>query len=237
MNLLSIENYSFWDRIGDRPVIIYGTGNGADKIIDELLSRKITPSAVFASDGFVRDRYFRGYRVNSYADVIEKYVDFLYYLDQKHDLIIPEGPLFGGGIFDSKLCSELLDDLKYVHSLLFDDCSKELFCDAVNFRLTGKMKYLMRCQPFTDSLKSLVSKPSVIVDGGAYSGDSTEIFLRLFPYVSRIYAFEPDPGSYRKLLDHFKCDERIVPVNSALSDKSGFSVFFFLIGKRIRNIR
>ena len=37
-----------------RPIVVYGMGNGADKLFERLEKFNITPSAVFASDGFVR---------------------------------------------------------------------------------------------------------------------------------------------------------------------------------------
>ena len=55
-----------------KPVLIYGTGNGADKIIDELEKLGVTLTGVFASDGFVRSRTFRGFPVISYSEAKEK---------------------------------------------------------------------------------------------------------------------------------------------------------------------
>ncbi len=49
-----------------KPVVLYGTGNGADKILDQLIARNIPVSGVFASSGFVRNRTFRGFPVESY---------------------------------------------------------------------------------------------------------------------------------------------------------------------------
>ena len=43
---------------GSRPIVLYGTGNGADKVIEYLSSLGRLPDAVFASDGFVRRRTF-----------------------------------------------------------------------------------------------------------------------------------------------------------------------------------
>ena len=58
-------------------ILLYGTGNGADKILDQLISRGITVSGVFASDGFVRNRTFRGFKVISFSDAVDKFGDFI----------------------------------------------------------------------------------------------------------------------------------------------------------------
>ena len=44
-----------WDIIKstDRPIVVYGMGNGADKLFDRLASMGVTPTDIFASDGFV----------------------------------------------------------------------------------------------------------------------------------------------------------------------------------------
>ena len=56
-----------WDGLSRRecPIWLYGTGNGADKILDVLEARGIPVQGVFASDGFVRSRVFRGMPVRS----------------------------------------------------------------------------------------------------------------------------------------------------------------------------
>ena len=49
----------------DRPIVMYGTGNGADRIFSVFGRLGITVSAIFASDGFVRSRTFHGIPVVS----------------------------------------------------------------------------------------------------------------------------------------------------------------------------
>ena len=68
-----------WDRIKrtDKPVVLYGTGNAAERILNELDVRGIRASGIFASDGFVRDRYFKGFKVLSYAEAKEVFGDML----------------------------------------------------------------------------------------------------------------------------------------------------------------
>ena len=79
-----------WDELKEkqRPLVLYGTGNAAEKILKELDIRGIRVSGIFASDGFVRDRSFAGYKVLSYRDACERFGSipkgaFLFIL--KHD--------------------------------------------------------------------------------------------------------------------------------------------------------
>ena len=38
----------------NKPIVVYGMGNGADKLFSRLERYGVTPSDIFASDGFVR---------------------------------------------------------------------------------------------------------------------------------------------------------------------------------------
>ena len=44
----------------NKPIVMYGMGNGADKILGVCESFNITVSDFFASDGFVRGQSFHG---------------------------------------------------------------------------------------------------------------------------------------------------------------------------------
>ena len=61
----------------DKPILLYGMGNGADMIIKVLESYGISYEDTFASDGFVRGHSFHGKRVLSFSEAKEKYGDFV----------------------------------------------------------------------------------------------------------------------------------------------------------------
>ena len=64
----------------DKPIVLYGMGNGADKIIKVLEEKEIRYNGVFASDGFVRDKE------------VERYTGLAQRIQNLHDFI------HGGGI-------------------------------------------------------------------------------------------------------------------------------------------
>ena len=45
-----------WEELRNetRPIVVYGMGNGADKLFARLKGYGIVPTDIFASDGFVR---------------------------------------------------------------------------------------------------------------------------------------------------------------------------------------
>lgn len=61
-----------------------------------------------------------------------------------------------------------------------------------------------------------------IIDAGAYIGDSALVFDRYFSKCRRIYAFEPDPGSYALMEKTIAMNKKsnIIPVGMGLGDSN-----------------
>ncbi|MBR4958721.1 MAG: FkbM family methyltransferase, partial [Phascolarctobacterium sp.] len=59
------ETVSVWERLQqtDKPIVLYGMGNGADKIVDWCEANAVKIAGSFASDEFVRGQVFRGFKV------------------------------------------------------------------------------------------------------------------------------------------------------------------------------
>ena len=238
---------SFWNELTaeDRPVWLYGTGNGADKILDAAEQFGIRIAGVFASDGFVRNRTFRGFPVLSLAEVRERcgedFVVLLAFgsdrpevaerireLDIRHTLIIPEVPLYGGELFDSRYAEEHRSVLEEARSLFCDERSRTLFDAAVSFRLTGRLRFLSDAEPFGVTCAELLGSASVrcAVDGGAFRGDTArQIADVLRP--ETILAAEPDSHTYLKLAAYAEEERRcrIHPIHAALWDEDGTVAF------------
>ena len=119
-----------WQRLAgaDKPIVLYGMGNGADKILEVFARKGIEAADFFASDGFVRGQVFHGKTVLSYAQVCEKYEDFIvivsfgtrlpevletiYRLDSERELYVPDVPVAGGEIFDLDYFDAHIDELE-----------------------------------------------------------------------------------------------------------------------------
>ncbi len=227
----------------ERPVVLYGTGNGADKVISMLLEPiGVRPDAVFASDGFVRNREFAGLPVESFSDVARRYgkdmkilmcfgsdreevLECVERLDRGFDLAIPDVPLYGQGLFDTDYMREHIDELAEVRAMFADDYSKELFDESVLYRLTGKLKYLQRTEPLADTYRALLGNAGIkiAVDGGAYRGETSRMFAQTLPSLKVIYAVEPDERTLAKFEAPKSCEMEMVI--SALADFCGEVTF------------
>ena len=226
-----------WTRLksADKPIYIYGTGNGADKLIAELDRRGIKISGVFASDGFVRNRSFHGMPVlsrnqidgdiialvafgSSRPDVIE----YIRKIASGCELYAPELPVFGGGIFDLDYLDSRKSDAQLVRSRLCDERSRLTFDSIISYKITGDIAYLEQCQvsrdePFESILR--FGDGCVFADFGAYRGDTVAEFLCHAQNPRRIYAVEPDLRSFAKLKASF--GDRAECINAAAAEHSG----------------
>lgn len=243
---------SFWHELADKrkPVFIYGTGNGADKIMDILAALGVPVAGVFASDGFVRSREFRGFGVCSYNDIREGYgddivilaafgsalpevLDFLRLLDARHELYIPEVPLFCDDLlselFDDAYYAAHLNEIEEAKVMLSDSESVLLYSEMIAHRLTGRLDLLMRTQAPAESVSSLLRCNDIhyAIDGGAFKGDTAAMFCDVFPSLKWLIAVEPDKRSFRRLeeMASSRGDGIIYPINAMLDEVSGEKSF------------
>ena len=223
MNKLTekIKEQGLWERLkaNSLPVLLYGMGNGADMIIEELEKLNIHFADTFASDGFVRGQLFHGKKVLSLSQAEEKYgefiilttfavhdektLEFLKELSKKHRLYSPTVPIAGKGLFTLDYIAKNEERFDRAYSLLADEKSKKTFLDVLNFKVSGKPEYLFACQSEKDEVYRNIlklSKNESIVDLGAYDGDTIREFLHFTGgEYRRIFAFEPDEKNFKKL--------------------------------------
>ncbi len=220
----------------DRPIVVYGMGNGADKLFERLAQFNIEVSEVFASDGFVRGHFFRGYKVRFFSEIKEMYEDFVILLsfasnrgevidmladiDREYDMYVPDLPVAGvEEYFDKDFYNSNYEAIIKAYNSLEDEESRAIFSSVINYKLSGKMKYLLDSFSTRDELYSLmpVDDVRITVDAGAYNGDTAREAKGYFNNLKRIYALEPDNRNYKKLLRYSEaeCEIEVIPLNLA----------------------
>ncbi len=228
-----------WDKLAEetRPILIYGMGNGADKLIDRFQKLNISFADIFASDGFVRGHSFHGIRVKSFSEVKAMYPEFVIVLsfasnrpevismlreiDSEYDMYIPDMPIAGEEYFDREFYNANYEKIKEAYNLLSDSLSKRLYSSVVNYKLFGKMELLLEAFSEKPELYSFVSEKKSIksyIDCGAYNGDTLKEALSYFRELEFALAIEPDPKNYKRLLKYTESlnDTRIKALNSAV---------------------
>lgn len=248
-----IKDIPLWDRLKntDKPIVLYGMGNGADMIIDVLDSIGVQYSDVFASDGFVRGHSFRGKKVLTYSEIKDKYEDFITLMTfAVHDaptlarikemsaeceFYSPTVPIAGKGLFTADYLREHDEDFDKAYNILCDEKSKSDYIDVLNFKISGKTEYLFRSMYEKEKLYEDIlhlSDEEIIVDLGAYDGDTIREFLSVTGgRYKKIYAFEPDEKNFRKLTRKTEELENIERYNLGAWDKKE-TLFFAKKGGR-----
>ena len=209
-----------WDKIANdgRPIVVYGMGNGADKLIRRLAEYGVDVADFFASDGFVRGHCFHGKRVKSFSEIKEAYPDFLILLsfassrdeviemlseiNEAYDMLVPDMPVVGEEYFDRAFFNENYEKIRKAYELLSDEDSRRAYAAIINYRLSGKMSYLMGAYSGNDEIYSLISDRRDVrtyIDAGAYNGDTLREAIRYFPSLERAFAIEPDLKNFKKL--------------------------------------
>lgn len=229
-----------------KPIVLYGMGNGADKIIKVLEENGIPFSGVFASDGFQREKLFHGMRVESYADLKNRFGDMIVLLcfgsaraevienvkriSSEQELYAPEVPVIGGGLFNLEYYENRKEEFNKIYSLLADEKSKQTFVNLIKYKISGKLEYLFQCEvDENEPYESFLEKrpQEYFLDLGAYNGDTALDFAKRNPDYSRIIACEPDKKTFKKLVKNTEhlpfCDCQNVCI-SAFTGKGNFSM-------------
>jgi FkbM family methyltransferase len=224
--------FFLWDYLkeADRPIIMYGTGDGADKILAVMKRYGLQP-ACFTKSGnvssFSMNVTFRDYQVMPFEEVERKFgADFiillcfgtnkpeilerLYALAEKYELYAPDVPVAGNEdsweIYDPEYIETHYEKIEKVRKLLADEKSHEVFDGWLEYRLSGKIDILDKIATPREEMLSLLKfkENEVFIDAGAFKGDTAEEFLNATGgKFTKITAIEPDAKNYMALRRKF----------------------------------
>lgn len=229
-----------------KPILLYGMGLGADKIIEVCNGKGIEIADFFASDGFVRGHSFHGKVVLSYSGAKEKYGSFIVLLSfasslpevielikkvaSENELYAPDVPVAGNELFDMEYYQAHKEEFDTARELFEDELSKAVFDDVINYKLTGRIDYLFKQVDTAEGVyKSILSceKYQSCGDLGAYNGDSVREFIKYFPNVKKIISLEPDIKNFNKLKKYVdeNCPNIAILYNYAAWDREETQLF------------
>ncbi len=227
-NIISAER-DIWQYLAEcgKKIVMYGMGNGADKILGICEKKGIEICEFFASDGFVRGHSFHGKTVLTYSEIKEKYSDFIVLLSfatslpdvlEKIDkiaceteLLVPDVPVFGETLFDMDFCKSHLSEIEEVYGLFEDERSKEIFKSVINAKLTGKTDYLNESVCEKNEVYEQILRPqgyTAYADLGAYNGDTIRELAEHATNLKNVFALEPDRRTFKKLSAYAEAEQR-----------------------------
>lgn len=219
--LEKIKEKNVWQTLQscDKPIILYGMGNGAEQILNRFQQFGIEWSDLFASDDFVRGQSFWGKTVKRYDEICQKYSDFVIVLGfasarpevlsrickmaESHTVLAPDVPVCGNGLFTREYIAAHEAELDSAYALLADERSKKDYLAILNFKVSGKIEYLLSSfADKADIYKTILqlTESESIADLGAYTGDTISEMLGITGgQYKNIFAFEPDKKNFKKL--------------------------------------
>ncbi len=207
----------------DKHIVMYGMGNGADKVLSVCERYNIEVEDFFASDGFVRGHCFHGKRVLSYSETVEKYgrdnmivllsfasslpdvLENIYRISEECEFYAPDVPVFGNEIFNFEYCKAHERQINEARELLADCESRRIFDLIIDYKLSGDIKYLRDAESSRDEAYREIlhsDKIETAADLGAYNGDSARELLSYAENLKKIIALEPDRRNFRKLSEY-----------------------------------
>lgn len=118
------------------------------------------------------------------------------------------------------------DQYRWLHEALTDVRSREVLNAALAYRQTFD-PFILKSVLDDDDLyapKNLIrfSDAEIYVDGGSYDGDTIRTFIaRVGGQFGNIYAFEPDPATFKKLQGNFADEPRVHCIHAGLYSRKG----------------
>ena len=238
--LKNIPNTDLWQYLSNtkKTVVMYGMGNGADKILAVCQKYNVEISDFFASDGFVRGHSFHGKRVLSFSEIKEKYkkenliillsfgsslpdvLSIFKSINAEYELYAPDVPVCGDNLFTLDFFNENKENILNARQLLADGTSRNIFDNVILYKLTGKLDYLFAAECDRADSFTLINAHDLksFADLGAYRGDTLAEMLEYAPSLEYAYAFEPDARTFKKLAafcESYNGNAKLYPLNIA----------------------
>ena len=217
-----LKEKSVWEKlmVTRKPIILYGMGDGADRVLQEFELLNIHASGVMASDDFVRGQSFHKFTVKTLAQIEEEFKDFIILitfgthipevmanikaLEKEYEVMIPSVPVAGECVFNRSYLVRNGEEFMNAYNLMADEESKKVFKNMCYFEYTGELKYLYAMESSKDEAFKILNLNSEedYLDLGAYRGDTIDEFLKYTcNHYHSITALEPEPKTFKKLVE------------------------------------
>lgn len=232
------------EQLAGREVIIYGAGAVGHEIYEELCKQNITVKYFCSglNGGYVDQttgisvitkEELKGHRescviiaIGDAATEAEK-EQLMFDIAQ---MGIAKKCIFKASRFGEKVSASMLlshkEEISSVYRLLEDECSRKTYLKKlVHMVEFVTVDYMSHGDMYVEEGIISGNSSEVVIDGGAFDGDTAELFLKYFGPDTEVYSFEPDKKNYEKLLKRVNGRKSITMVNAGLWSSEGWIGF------------
>lgn len=215
-------SHDLWQNLQEetRDILLYGMGNGADKLLAVCVQKGICVKGIFASDGFVRGHSFHGMRVMAYSEVEAIYPpngcvillafgssrpEVMALFDRvaaRYPLFVPDLPVCGENLFDAAFFEQNRENFEKARALFASEASRTLFDLVLRCKYEASHALFDRATSEKQAW-DILPAPNItaMADLGAYNGDTAREAIQKCPRLGFVLAVEPDRRNFRKLSD------------------------------------
>lgn len=223
-----------------KPILIYGSANHAELILNYLLENKLKIEAFVVDSQYYRSNfYIRGIEVKDIADYsedLESYNLVIGFCDVLKTQFLMNNTLILRSQFyllweplcmykwDEHYLNKNWDKIENIHRDLTDLISKKILDELISAKLSGQGKRLLDLadnrQYFNELTFCQNSENEIYVDCGAYVGDTIMKYVTFTNKVYRkIYAFEPIKENLLQLKEHVESFPNVEIINKGTWSK------------------
>lgn len=244
-----IKKRTLLDALGEDSIVLWGAGSYINEVIQLVGQERI--KVIFDKNSSKWDSNYNGIFVKNPEKEWNHFVDdsttimisvasYNYeissYIISKwkfpEEKIISFTHLFGEKyMYNTESIFENRSAIEKVYELLEDEESKTYYMNTLKHRicrnpllLKENMKIVSNYEYVSETLVIKPRKGDVILDCGAYIGDTAERFLKMTEYNCQIYAVEPLKGNYDTLvqwIESNKLKEKVYPIHALIGEKDG----------------
>lgn len=229
-------------RLEHKPAILFGAGYCISMILDLCITSKIDVHAIVDNDTKKCGKIFRGIAIISIDEMMREHTDYPILISTSHykEIIeqlkdiqysgtvyhLPTAAYYKNTVYSLEYVYENKTRFENAYNILEDECSKKVFVGMIKHNISLDEKYLLEIRKYEingyfGTELYVNSKEDVIVDAGAFNGDTIDEFLSIQNnQFKRIYAFEPDIINYNILKRKVYNNQKIVAVCAGLGKES-----------------
>lgn len=204
-------------RYSSLPLVIWGAAKSGMILFKRLKRYNINVSAVFVDTPFAITE-INGYSINSFEEICAKHIKFNILvahgypkLKEKysaHPQVNEVYSLFDMNDFEMNISSEFFSENENSFYELFNNLSDALSRESFSYYLTSRLNnnwdYIEKYVDDSGNIPAFMNltKNEIVIDCGAYTGDTLLSYIDKIGEFEEYYAWEPDNENYNKLREN-----------------------------------